>query len=112
MADDDAWGRDPQVRYMRTVFAAIERAQKEFLRALGVSPVDPRLRRFRDVALALFERSWVAAMRRGMETGDDSAAAIYILCLARALSMKGVEVPDASLPGNGELKKLVDEVLQ
>jgi predicted trehalose synthase len=95
---------------MRTVFAAIERAQKEFLRALGVSPVDPRLRRFRDVALALFERSWVAAMRRGMETGDDSAAAIYILCLARALSMK--EVPDASLPGNGELKKLVDEVLQ
>jgi hypothetical protein len=51
-------------------------------------------------------------MLRGMETGDDSAAAIYILCLARALSMKGIEVPDASLPGNGELKRLVDEVLQ
>jgi len=111
MTDDDTWGRDPRIRYMRTVFAAIEGAQKEFLRTLGISPVDPRLRRFRDVALAFFERSWVAAMRRGVETGDDSAAAMYIFCLARALSMKGVEVPDASLPGNGELKRLVDEVL-
>ncbi|HOD76351.1 MAG: hypothetical protein GXX82_01020 [Syntrophorhabdus sp.] len=111
MTDDDTWGRDSQVRYMRTVFAAIERAQKEFLRTVGVSPVDPRLRRFREVALALFERSWVAAMRRGVETGDDSAAAMYIFCLARALSMKGVEVPPASLPGNDRLKRLVDEVL-
>jgi len=112
MTDGDAWGRDPQICYMRTVFAAIERVQKEFLRTLGISPVDSRLRRFRDVALALFERSWVAAMRRGMKTGDDSAAEIYILCLARALSMRGIEIPPASLPGNEELKRLVDEVTE
>lgn len=112
MTNDDTWGRDPQVRYMRTVFAAIERAQKEFLRALGISPVDPRLRRFREIALAFFERSWVAAMRRGMDADESSAGALYIFCLARALSMKGVEIPPASLPGDAELKGLVDEVLK
>jgi hypothetical protein len=111
MTDDDTWGQDPQVRYMRTVFAAVERTQSEFLRTLGISSVDPRLRRFREVALALFERSWSVAARRGLKTDEDSAAALYLFCLGRALSMRGIEVPPASLPGDEKLKRIVDEVL-
>ncbi len=112
MNDNDTWGRDPQIRYMRGVFAAVEAAQKEFLRDVGVSSTDERLRRFREVALKLFERSWVVAMERGVGADEGSAAAIYIFCLARVLSTKGVDIPEGSLPGDAKLKKLVDEVLK
>ncbi len=82
MTDNDTWGRDPQIRYMRGVFAAIEAAQKGFLQAVGVSSRDEHLRRFREIALKLFERSWASAMQRGIGSDERSAAAIYIFCLA------------------------------
>lgn len=112
MTDNDTWGRDPQIRYMRGVFAAIETAQKEFLQAVGVSSRDERLRRFREIALRFFERSWSSAMQRGIGADERSAAAIYIFCLARAVSMRGVVIPKDVLPEDAVLKKLVDEVLK
>jgi len=48
----------------------------------------------------------------GVGADEGSAAAIYIFCLARALSMKGVDIPEGSLPGDAKLKKLLDEVLK
>ena len=112
MTDNDTWGRDPQIRYMRKVFATVETAQKAFLKAVGISPTDQRLRHFREVALMFFERSWAGAMQRGMGPDESSAEAIYVFCLARAMSMKGVDIPDAALPHDAKLKKLVDEVLK
>lgn len=112
MTEKDTWGQDPQIRYMREVFAAIEKAQKTLLDAAGISPTDERLRRVREVALRFFEKAWMAAMQRGMGTGRQEATAIYIFCLSQALSMRGVHIPPASLPDSGELKKLVDEVLK
>jgi len=112
MTDNDSWGLDPQIRYMRKVFAAVEAEQKVFLQAVGISPTDERLRRFRDVALRFFERAYTAAMQRGVEEDENAAVAVYIFCLARALSMRGVDIPPASLPSRGELKRLVDEVLK
>lgn len=112
MTDHDTWGMDPQIRYMRKIFAAVEAAQKGFLETAGISPTDERLKRLREVALAFFERSWMAAMQRGAGADEDCAVPIYIFCLARALSMKGVDVPPAALPDNEVLRKLVDEVLR
>ncbi len=111
MTDNDTWGRDPQVRYMRGVFAAIEKAQKGFLETAGVPSGDDRLRRFREMALKFFERSWAYAMQRGLGDDENSAAAIYIFCLARAMSTRGIDIPQGSLPTDPKLKKLVDEVL-
>jgi len=111
MNDNDTWGRDPQVRYLRGVFAAIEKAQKGFLETVGVSPDDERLRRLRETALKLFERSWTFAAQRGLGGDENSAAVIYIFCLAGAMSTRGIDIPQGSLPTAPELKKLVDEVL-
>jgi hypothetical protein len=43
---------------MGKVFTAMEQAQHEFLGRLDIAPSDPRLRRWREQALALFERCW------------------------------------------------------
>ncbi len=47
MTDIDAFGHDPQVRYMRRIFALIEAAQKIFLESANISPIDERLRQAR-----------------------------------------------------------------
>ncbi len=112
MTDDDTWGYDPQIRYMRGVFAAIEKAQKGFLSAVGISPMDERLRLFRKTALKFFEYSWAYAMQRGLEGDEGSAVAIYILCLARAMSEQRIGIPPESLPEDPNIKKLVEEALK
>jgi putative tricarboxylic transport membrane protein len=61
----DEWGRDPSVRAMRRVFAAMEKAQKEFINTLGFSPFDPRMRQWRERALAAFDASWARSGRAG-----------------------------------------------
>ena len=111
MIDNDTWGRDPQIRYMRGVFSAIEKAQKGFLETAGIAATDGRLRRFREIALKLFERAWVSAMQKGLGGDENSAAAIYIFCLAKVLSMRGIDVPRDSLPQDTRIKKLVDEAI-
>ncbi len=112
MTDIDAFGHDPQVRYMRRIFALIEAAQNLFLESANISPIDERLRQARLEALKLFERSWMEVSQRTGASADDVAADIYLMCLSRALSLNGFEIPDKALPQNRDLKKLVDEVLK
>lgn len=106
----DKWGRDPSVRAMRRVFAAMEAAQKEFTENLGVSPYDQRLRRWRDRALAAFEASWAQSARAGVELTETEAGALYVHCLGKIMSREGVEVPPEILPQSGKLKKILREV--
>lgn len=111
MTDVDTFGRDPQVRYMRRIFASLEEAQNEFLGSADISPADERLRRVREHALRLFERSWIAILERTNAAADDIAADIYLVCLGRALTQSGFTVPEDLLAGKNNIGKLVDEVL-
>mgnify|MGYP006269494295 CR=1 FL=1 len=95
----DEWGHDPSVQSMRRVFSLMEEAQQELLRRLNISLIDPRLRRSREQALELFERTRSKAIRRGM-IGERDAAPLYLHCLARSLRSAGVEVPEELLPSD------------
>jgi hypothetical protein len=112
MTEVDTWGRDPQVRYMRDVFSRIEGAQNELLLKLSIDPHDERLRRFRETALKLFEKTWIMAMQRGIAENAEDASVIYLFCLARALSMRGIDVPADVLPKNAAIEKFLKEVLK
>ncbi|HOE16304.1 MAG TPA: hypothetical protein PLX02_05260 [Syntrophorhabdaceae bacterium] len=112
MTEVDTWGRDPQVRYMREVFGGIESAQNEMLLKVSIDPHDERLRRLREVALKLFEGTWVTAIQRGVAKSREDAGAVYLFCLARALSMRGIDVPGEALPKNGAIEKFMKEVLK
>ena len=112
MTEADTWGQDPQVRYMREVFAGMEEAQNELLPKLSIHPLDERLRRFREIALKLFEKAWVTAMQRGIAENGEDAAVIYLFCLVRALSMRGIDVPPGALPKNAAIEKFLKEVLK
>jgi len=109
-ARDDEWGRDPSVRAMRKVFAAMETAQKNLIATLSMSPLDPRLRRWRERALAAFEASWARSARAGMELSESEAGALYVHCLGKIMTREGVEVPPEILPRSEKLKKILREV--
>ena len=94
---EDAWGHDASVQSMRRVFTFMEEAQQELLLCLNISFFDRRLRRSREQALELFERAWHLAVRRGGMSEKD-AASLYVHCLARALRLAGIEVPEELLP--------------
>jgi hypothetical protein len=98
----DEWGHDPSVQAMRRVFSSIEEAQREFLLGLNISLLDGRLRRCREQALELFERTWSKAIRKGM-MGEKDAALLYLHCLAQMLRVAGVDVPEKSLPGDEKI---------
>ncbi len=110
--EKDEWGRDPSVRFMRSVFAAIEATQNRFLDGLGVSRLDNRLRQWRKMALHLFEKNWAVAARRGMPLAEKDAADLYLHCLAKVLGTRGIEAPRLSLPDNPAVVSLLsgDEV--
>lgn len=112
MTEVDTWGQDPQVRYMRGVFSQIESAQNELLLKLSIEPHDERLRHFREIALKLFEKTWAMAMQRGIAENEEDAAVIYLFCLARALSIRGIDVPADALPKNAAIEKFLKEVLK
>ena len=108
---EDEWGHDPSVQRLRRVFSFIGDAQQELLRRLNISLFDQRLRRVRRQALELFERAWPLAVRQGMIMSEKDAAPIYIHCLARALSLVGVEVPGALLPSDEKIIRFLQEKL-
>jgi len=112
MTDIDNFGRDPQIRYMRRIFASLEEAQDKFLGLAKISPADGRLRQAREQALKLFERSWIAVLQRTDAAADDIAADIYLICLEKALTPSGFKVPEDLLSQRSDLRKLVDEVLK
>lgn len=108
MGDD--WARDPSVQIMRRVFSNMERVQSEFMKKLGISGFDQRLRNWRHQARALFERSQVEANRMGIHIDENSAAVIYLYCFANRLMRSGVDVPEGVLPHNPEINTLVGKV--
>ena len=112
MSDKDDWGRDPQVRHLRGVFAEIEKAQADFLRRLHVSPLDYRLRRVREAALTLFERTGMEASRKGIVRSEEETAILYVYCLARILAANRISVPAEELPGNERIEEFVREALK
>ena len=103
----DEWGRDPTVRAMRRVFAAMEKEQKEFINNLGLSPLDPRMRRWRERALAAFEASWARSASAGVELGEGEAGALYVHCLGKIMTREGVDVPAETLPRSGKFKEIL-----
>jgi hypothetical protein len=107
---DDQFGGDPQVRYLRKVFAGMEKKQNELLALIGVSTTDYRLRRVREGALKSFEKAWMIASRRGALENVDEIGDLYILCLAKVLSGNRILVPDELLPSNTGMKEVIKEV--
>lgn len=112
MTEVDTWGLDPQVRYMRGIFSRIEGAQDELLLKRSIDPHDERLRRFRETALRLFEKTWIKAMQQGIAGNEEDVAVIYLFCLARALSTRGIDVPADLLPKNAAIEKFMREALK
>jgi hypothetical protein len=106
----DEWGRDPSVRAMRRVFAAMEAAQKEFIKNLGLSPFDPRLRRWREKALGVFDALWVRIAGADLKLSEEEAGALYVHGLGKSMTREGMDVPHGVLPRSGELEKILKEV--
>jgi len=94
----DEFGRDPSVRAMRRVFAAMEAAQGEFIVNLGLPLFDQRLRRWRERALAVFEASWARTARSGVELSETEAGALYVHCLGKIMTREGMDLPENLLP--------------
>ncbi len=107
----DEWGRDPSVQAMRRVFAAMEAAQKEFIQKVGLSPFDPRMRRWRERALAAFDVSWARTARTGVQLNETDTGALYVHCLGRIISREGMEVPREVPSPSENIEKLLKGVL-
>ncbi len=112
MNESDTFGRDPQVQYMRRIFANMEKAQEALLERIDMAPFDERLRGFRDMALKLFERTWAIAMQKGIIESEKDAALLYLYCLSHALSARGVNVPSDALPEHKEIHQFMKETLK
>jgi hypothetical protein len=106
------WGADPQVRYLRQVFAGLEAAQTQFLKSINISPFDDRLRRWRDAALRLFEKTWALSARQGLSEGEGDIPKLYLHCLAHFLRLNRIEVPREVLPASESMSRLIKEALK
>jgi len=111
MAQTD-WGADPQVRYLRQVFARIETTQTQFLKKVNISPFDDRLRRWREAALKLFERTWMLSARRGLSVGEEEISHMYLHCLAHYLRLNRIEISREALPEGETMERLIREALK
>ena len=112
MDSRDAFGNDPQIQYMRRVFARMEKAQGVLLREINMAPYDERLRRLRDMALKLFEKMWATAMHKGIIENEEGAAILYLYCFSSVLSKEGISVPPHLLPEDRKIEVFVKEVLK
>ncbi len=100
---EDEWGNDPSVQSMRRVFSFMEEAQAQLLKDIHISPFDQNLRRGRQYALELFEQAWPLAIKKGVITSEKDAAPLYLHCLAQALKLARLEVPDELLPSDEKI---------
>jgi len=89
----------------------METAQKKLLGRLNISPLDTRLRRWREEAQVLFERTWPLASRKGITGSEDDVASLYLHCLAQILLLSGVEVTNEALPSDNKILRLLNERL-
>lgn len=108
---DDKWGRDPQVQGMRRIFALMEETQRGILGALGLSPLDRRLRAWRENTLRLFEKTWSQAAEKGRRLGERQVADLYGVCFVRILGKAEISVPPSTFSGDAEAVRLVDDIL-
>jgi hypothetical protein len=111
MAGND-WGADPQVRYLRQVFTGMESAQRQFLKSINISPFDDRLRRWREAALKLFEKTWALSARQGLSEGEGDISKMYLHCLAHFLRLNRIEVPQEVLPASENVSQFIREALK
>ena len=110
--DNDEFGRDPAVRSMRRAFGQMERLQQTMFEAVGLLPLDRRLRAWREQALQLFEQAWAKAGRRGLTRTEDEAALLYAHCLARILERGRITVPAAALNRSEAFEQVIQEILK
>lgn len=108
---EDEWGRDPNVQMMRRVFRAMEEAQSRMLDEVGILPFDPRLKRWRQITLGLWEKCWGRMLQSGVQGHGEKAGSLYVHCLSRVMGREGVPVHEEVLPNDKEVKKLIMEVL-
>ena len=112
MDNPDEWAVDPSVRIMRKVFEKMERAHYAILAELNVSFLDERIRAWRERALAIFERLWSYALRKGMTMDENEAANIYVFSLTRVIGSDGLEVPERLTPHQPDISKLFEEAFR
>jgi len=110
MTDMDEWGKDPSVQIMRKVFKGMEKAQHELLKRLDIIPYDLRIRRWRDQALALFERAWGVANRMGITMDEHTASVVYVHCLAKIMGTERINIPAGILPDAKSVERIFKEV--
>jgi hypothetical protein len=106
----DDWGRDPQVQYIRRLFAGMETAQRAFLTALDLSPFDPRLGPWRQAALRLFETVWARAGRRHTALEEKDIVQIYLHSLAAVLSDQNMAIPEGLVSADETISRWIKEV--
>lgn len=111
MANKDEWSSDPSVQMMRKIFGRIETAQNELLRRLGISPLDIRLRSWRETALKSFEKSCSQANKFGITLGEKQFTSLYIHCLAHAMNNQGIEGAREAFLHDEKITMLLKEVL-
>jgi len=110
MADMDEWGKDPSVQIMRKVFKEMEKTQHELLKRLEITPYDLRIRRWREQALALFERAWGVANRMGITMDEHTASAVYVHCLVKIMGAERINIPAGILPEAKSVERIFKEV--
>ena len=106
----DDWSRDPQVQYIRRLFAGMETAQKDFLMTLGLSPLDPRLGPWRQAALILFEKVWAQAARCHTALEEKDIVQVYMHSLGAVLSAQNMTIPEGLLSPDETISKWIKEV--
>jgi len=96
MTLEDKWAQNREVLMMRQVFRHMETGHDRLLQAVGISVFDTRLKRWRQEARSMFERSW--SNRTGAPMDQSQAGVLYVHCLARVMVSHGIQVPDRFLP--------------
>ena len=110
MTDMDEWGKDPSVQFMRKVFKEMEKVQQELFKRLDIIPYDSRIRRWRDQALALFERAWGIANRMGISMDEHTASLVYVHCLSKVMRAERINIPPGILPETKNVERIFKEV--
>jgi hypothetical protein len=89
---------------MRRIFAGMEKTQTELLENLHISPLDQRLRLWRQNALRLFEQQWEQTTRRGSSLGEHQVAGLYCTCFTGILEKAGIPITPADTPPDEAVK--------
>ena len=110
MTETDEWGKDPSVQIMRKVFKRMEKAQHELLKRLDIMPYDLRIRRWREQALALFEKACGVSNRMGITMDEHTASAVYVHCLAKIMGAERINIPADILPEAKSVDRIFKEV--